>query len=148
MLLFLDFDGVMHPSFCVEQNFFCRGALFADAMREHPGASIVISSSWRHFHSLEELCAFFPADIAARIIGTTKQSDSRPRHEEILDYLGDCSGLHISWVALDDSRFEFPARCPNLILCDGRVGLTEVDVTRLHNLIHGLTGGQGEACDR
>jgi len=140
MLLFLDFDGVLHPSFCVERNYFCRVELFSGAMREHPGASIVISSSWRHFHPLDKLRSFFPGDIADRIIDATKESDGRQRHTEILEYLEESATPGMPWAALDDSRFEFPALCPNLILCDSRVGLTEVDVARLHKLIHRLMG--------
>ena len=30
-----------------------------------------------------------------------------------------------TWCALDDSEFEFPAPCEQLVLCDGSVGLTE-----------------------
>lgn len=138
MLLFLDFDGVLHPTLCAEREYFCRMPLFAAALREHAALSVVITSSWRHFHPLDSLRGHFPADIASRILGVTRDSAGRPRHEEIIGYLESNAAPATPWAALDDSRFEFPARCPNLILCDGRTGLTEEDVARLRRLIQVL----------
>lgn len=140
MLLFLDFDGVLHPSICPEREYFSRLPLFSAALRGVPRLSVAISSSWRHFYSLTELRAFFPADIAGRIVGATPQISGLPRHAEILDYLARCAAPDIPWLALDDSRFEFPAHCPNLLLCDGRTGFTEADAERLRRLVERLAG--------
>lgn len=38
-------------------------------------------------------------------------------------------------MALDDSAFEFPARCENLALCDSRVGLDPDAAERLRALM-------------
>ncbi|GIK54200.1 MAG: hypothetical protein BroJett014_31730 [Planctomycetota bacterium] len=32
-VLFLDFDGVLHPSLCLEAEHFCRRPLFEEVMR-------------------------------------------------------------------------------------------------------------------
>jgi hypothetical protein len=47
-----------------------------------------------------------------------------PRYQEIKAYLSRHSPLAM-WRALDDAWFEFPAKCPELILCDPNVGIQE-----------------------
>lgn len=57
MILFLDFDGVMHP---VNQvDLFCREEHLARVLRDFPGIDIVISSSWRETHTLKNMKTFF-----------------------------------------------------------------------------------------
>jgi hypothetical protein len=53
-ILFLDFDGVLHPTHCKQGDEFSRlhlfEVLFLDSFCE-----IVVSSSWRFHHSINEL---------------------------------------------------------------------------------------------
>lgn len=143
VLLFLDFDGVLHPSLCLEREHFCRLPLFEAVMRRFPGVRIVISSSWRHHFPLAHLLARFSGDIAGQVVGTTPLvAPDEPfcRHREILAYL-ELQGLEqAAWLALDDSSYEFPARCANLQLCDGRYGLTEAHAEDLAQRLSGLLG--------
>ena len=44
-------------------------------------------------------------------------------------YLGGVSPR--DWRALDDSAFEFPDTCPQLIRCNGGIGVTERELTTL-----------------
>lgn len=126
--LFLDFDGVLHPALCPYEKHFCRRPLFEDVMRRHPAVRIVISSSWRRIHAIDYLRSRFSRDIAERIVGTTQlwePDEPMNRYQEILAYIGKQRLDGIPWLALDDSAFEFPERCANLLLCDSRFGLTD-----------------------
>ncbi len=72
MILFLDFDGVLHPEPCYsDSDLFCHRPLFESVMREFPDIEIVISSTWRQNRSLAQLKALFSDDIAACIVGVT-----------------------------------------------------------------------------
>lgn len=53
--LFLDFDGVLHPEFCHESKHFMHREAFEAVMRVLSNVDLVISSTWRHHRSLEEL---------------------------------------------------------------------------------------------
>lgn len=133
-VLFLDFDGVLHPSLCLEGEHFCRRPLFEEVMRRFPAVRIVISSSWRHHFDLERLRPFFSGDIAERIDDTTLlwvPGGPANRFEEIMAFVRFRSLDEAGWLALDDSAFEFPRSCANLVLCDGRFGLTEDVAMRL-----------------
>lgn len=128
MTLFLDFDGVLHPAFCPDEEHFCRRPLFEDVMRRHPTVRIVISSSWRRIYAIDYLRSRFSRDIAERIVGTTQlwvPDEPMNRYQEILAWIGKQRFDDMPWLALDDSAFEFPHRCANLFLCDSRHGLTD-----------------------
>ena len=97
-------------------------------MREFPKVRIVIASAWRQVHSLDEIRRMFSQDIAERIIGATPEleetdEDEYVRFKEIREYARNHSLTDAQWIALDDSGFEFPPRCTNLVLCDSRYGL-------------------------
>ncbi|MFD2270984.1 HAD domain-containing protein [Undibacterium arcticum] len=59
MILFLDFDGVLHPDPCDEGERFSRLPAFEALMRDFPAVEIVVSSSWRVARTLDDLRAFF-----------------------------------------------------------------------------------------
>ena len=91
MLIFLDFDGVLRrkdaPLYKLEREVVSR---FEEALRAMPGASVVITSSWREAFSLPEMRRSFSPDIAARIVGVTPIAQSRDgchRHREVMAYL-------------------------------------------------------------
>src|SRR5687768_16516543 len=91
-ILFVDFDGVLHPAGAGAPKF-SRLWLLADFLREpsHLDIEVVISSTLREVHSLAELRAFFPADLRERIVATTPVLDefdtSYQRSEEIEAWL-------------------------------------------------------------
>jgi len=125
-LVFVDFDGVMHPAGCDVSSYFCNLAAFEAVMREHPDAGIVISSTWRHAYPLTRLKENFSPDIAARIVGKTPQWEGddgeQVRYREIREFLEHPQLAGAKWIALDDSDFEFPPGCANLVLCDSAEG--------------------------
>jgi hypothetical protein len=121
VLLFLDFDGVMHPAGCDASRHFCQRDLFEAVMREYPDVRIVITSTWRHAYPMGEIKRFFSPDIAERIVGKTPthedEGDEHVRYLEIRKLLENPKVAGAQWIALDDSDFEFPEGCANLLLC-------------------------------
>ena len=55
-IVYLDFDGVLHPSSPVMDGLFSRSHLL-EPLFENSNADIVISSSWRFTYCLTELQA-------------------------------------------------------------------------------------------
>ena len=81
MILFLDFDGVLHR-FGDRITDYCRFLPRLEAvLRDYPDVKIVVSSDWRKHHTLEELHGFFFADIGKRVVGLTPvlQSEMNPQ---------------------------------------------------------------------
>lgn len=70
MLLFLDFDGVLHPA-DGSQEAFCRLPLLESWMQHWPAVQVVISSSWRRLHSMSELVEFLGPVVGPRVVGCT-----------------------------------------------------------------------------
>ena len=135
ILVFLDFDGVMHPAGCDTSRYFCQRGLFEAVMREHPAARIVITSTWRQAYPMAEIKRFFSPDIGERIVGKTPthedEDDEHIRYREIGAVLRNPKVAGASWIAIDDSEFEFPERCPNLLLCDPDRGFDEAAAQEL-----------------
>jgi hypothetical protein len=67
-----------------------------------------------------------PHNLRSKVTGTTGviQKKKYKRYKEIKNYLEDNKLHDVSWVALDDSYWEFPNSCSNLIRCNPNVGLT------------------------
>ena len=125
--LFLDFDGVLHPGICRPTEYFCQMPVLEAAVG---GASveIVVSSSWRFHHEWTSLLDRFPSTMRAQVRGCTGEAVTGPhaRWHEIREYREQHAVL--DWRALDDSAFEFPRGCGELILCNGAVGMVEQQV--------------------
>lgn len=125
MILFLDFDGVLHP-FNRATGTLVHVPQFELVMRDFLDVDIVISSAWREAHGLDELRSFFSPHFRQRIIDVTPVFNHLDhqylRHAEILTWLRDVGREYESWIAIDDSEWLFPPRCPNLILVDADSG--------------------------
>lgn len=142
MILFLDFDGVLHPQYedqpVPADVAFCHLARFEAVMRDFPGLEIVISSTWREQFSLDELRAWFSADVAVRITGTTRLQEplASPRmvelrEWEIVTWLNAHGRQDESWIALDDSAWQFKHHRDHLVACTGYIGLDVSAESRL-----------------
>jgi hypothetical protein len=135
--LFLDFDGVLHPTVATPKQLFSKASMLVEVIdRWRPW--VVISSSWRFHFSLEEILLRLPESIAIQVHGKTGEAHTgkHARWNEILDY---CSRHHAAdWRALDDSFFEFPPNCQELIRCDGAVGLTAPEVAQVDSWLNGV----------
>lgn len=130
-ILFLDFDGVLHPNLCAPEAWFTRSPLLEDALA-HRELGIVISSSWRFQHSYRALVGRFSPALRPQFVGRTGEAFVGPhaRYQEIRQWLA-ANAPAADWRALDDSAFEFPNHCPQLIRCDGSVGVTPAELVRL-----------------
>ncbi len=129
-LLFLDFDGVLHPFFPKrelpdeENQLFSYLPRLENVLRDYADLKIVIASSWRENRPWANVIKAFSPDIAARIIGATPVLKAKeppypkhPRHDEVLAYLKNNNLTASHWIALDDDANLYPTNCHNLILC-------------------------------
>ena len=130
-LLFLDFDGVLHPTHFAGESPFSRAHLLEETLAQF-APKIVVSSSWRFTHSLEKLQRSLPISIGQLVIGTTSSAiigGKHPRFQEIQNYLSTYGP--VDWRALDDSYWEFPSPCPKLIRCNPNTGVADKQVLEL-----------------
>lgn len=133
MLLFLDFDGVLHSAVTYStEGQFARLPLLEEVLREYDEVEIVITSTWRISRSLTKLRSYFSADIAARIIDVTPEFRnirpidsllSFPRHAEIDVWLKEHNRIAEPWVALDDRRDWFAPFTGRIVFCNMNTGL-------------------------
>jgi len=142
MLLFLDFDGVLHPQYDGEptpvDQVFCHLPRFEAIMRDFPSVEIVISSTWRNQFTLEQLRSRFSPDISARIIDVTPQAEHADgkylptrREGEILDWLAIDGRSDVPWIALDDAAWQFQQYRDRLVACTWYVGLDDATESKL-----------------
>jgi hypothetical protein len=131
-ILFLDFDGVLHPSNYPQGSKFSRIQLLEEVLSVS-FCEIVISSSWRFHYSIVDLKKILGNKIGSLIIGSTGDifQSKYARYDEITEWIA----LHkiCDWRALDDSKFEFPDNCENLILCDSSKGIESLQITTLQD---------------
>jgi hypothetical protein len=142
-ILFLDFDGVLHPTACEVDRHFCNRERLESWLRSRPDVGVVISSSRREEHSLDELRSFFSADLKSRVIGVTPVFDEQPspidqRHSEILSWPQSRSGQY-RWAILDYQFLRFPQGHRELVATNGDVGLTQADLKRVDSVLGFVT---------
>lgn len=136
-LLFLDFDGVLHPNFGPEQNYFCQLDLLIEALGSNTKRmEVIISSSWRFHYPLNEILAYFPESMQKLIAGATPEVEPgrHQRYREICAYLHQYEKAR-DWRALDDDILGFPTKCTQLIACDHRVGFDNKNAKALREWI-------------
>lgn len=141
LILFLDFDGVLHPEHCHASKHFCCLPILEDALRRVPECKLVITSTWRLEQPFEALRQRFSRDIAVRIAGVSpkfrdlKQVPntliSYPREAECHAWRWANGVPHLPWLALDDRSWNYRPFCNSLLLVDGSTGLTGPTGTQL-----------------
>lgn len=138
-VLFLDFDGVLHPTSGYISSPFVHADSLATCLQPHD-CSVVISSSWRFQYSLQELKTMLPSELSQRVMGATgaPHIGRYARYREILHYL-ECNYLReqISWRTLDDCAWEFPSNLKQLILCNPNEGSGPRQFDELRRWLHG-----------
>lgn len=134
MLLMLDFDGVLHPLYAVDDYAFAEDAFggealprfahvgaLAEALAPHVALRIVISSSWQLAHPLPELKRLI-APLGEQVIATTGDA-GLTRYDSIRRWLA-ASGYDGEWIALDDDARGWPEdERHRLVWCDPDTGL-------------------------
>jgi len=153
-LLFLDFDGVMHPAGCTVDLYFCQLGLLQAWLGQRPDVDIVVSSSWREHHPLDEIQSYFASEIATRVIDVTPvlkpnsltqydgglPQECFEREAEVNRWLHANNAHGTSWAALDDQASLFKPRNPHLVLCDGRIGLTQRALDEVEKVFQAQAG--------
>jgi hypothetical protein len=130
-LIFLDFDGVLHP--CTAGTFIYVDR-FEAFLRKHPCIRVVFSTSWRLDHGRHDLLALFPADLHERFVGVTPHlDDALPavREQEIHAWLHANGAQRLDWVALDDDASLFTPYCAQLVRCETIRGLRATQLAQI-----------------
>lgn len=128
--LFLDFDGVLHASHAKPAEYFRKMPLLVEAIGD-ANVRIIVSSSWRFQSTYEEIESAFPQNIKGKLDGMTGDAFIG-RHARWHEIQACVLTKRISnWRALDDSRFEFPNPCPELIWCEGSRGLQQSQIAEI-----------------
>ncbi len=130
--LFLDFDGVLHPSLCKDKDRFLNANLLAEALSPS-SCQIIISSSWRFQFTLDQLKKVLPKTICNLVMDTTGEAitGQYARYHEIKHWLESKQKPFADWMAIDDATNEFPPGCPNLIPTKSFQGITKDQIIRL-----------------
>ena len=140
LIVFLDFDGVLHPDPCRDDQLFENAPRLARALEEFPETSVVLSTSWRTFMNLEQLVVPLDAELSRRVIGVTPRfaDFSAPRslvpyrrQAECVQWLSENGMDDAPWIALDDRASWFEPYCENLVACDGIIGFDDSAAGRL-----------------
>lgn len=149
MLLFLDFDGVLHPDeVYLTKNgpqlmgagqLFMWAPILAEALVPHSEVKIVLSTSWVRNLGFDRARKRLPAGLRDRIIGSTWHSsmakawsdqnwwDGASRHDQILRYVARSNVS--SWLALDDDADQWREQHRwNLIQTDRSTGVSSNQV--------------------
>lgn len=127
-LIFLDFDGVLHPLKANEHERFRPEAIYSvNRILDALDAKIVLSTAWRMDSDIERFNAWFKH----RIIGSTPIHEldltaQHSRFKEVMNFLSDENWLHVPWIAIDDKRTHYPESSPAFIT-DAKVGMTSND---------------------
>jgi hypothetical protein len=149
--VFLDFDGVLNG-----EDFFAprapgssgelwtaddldpsRIALLGELVRRS-GARVVISSSWRHHHTLEELVAILAGHgFEGEVVGATPRMSYQPRGHEIRTWLVAHGHETAPYVVLDDED-PLGDAASRWVRTDPRVGLQPADVELALEILEGV----------
>jgi len=145
MIIFLDFDGVLHPRAPGKKGLFSNLARLEALLREYEFIEIVISSTWREDMPIEKLKEIFSHDIRPRVIGITPVLDIEfpagphgTREQEIRMFLAQDIYKYRTWLALDDEELLFKTECTNLVKCHAAIGFDEEAENRLRDFIESL----------
>lgn len=142
MILFLDFDGVLHPFFPRqdlpdEENQICAYLPRLESLlRDFTTVQIVIASDWRHRMTLDDLRQYFAADMRSRVIGVTPSLPLGDdwigcRQREALAWLAGHDQSDMPWVALDDVSDNWLLDAPLIICEDGFRDIEEAALRRV-----------------
>lgn len=139
MIIFLDFDGVLHPfPMGPSDSPLSAVAPLWRILEKYPGISVVITSTWRETYSfsalIDLLAAHGGAPFTKRFVGVTPVMESAAdyvpgiRQREIEAWLVDNAADDTPYLILDDIEEYFDSTCKNFYLVDGVTGLTANDV--------------------
>lgn len=134
-IVFLDFDGVLHPQLTSISELFGRLPLFEEWLVARLQVDVVISSSWRMAYDLEELRSFFSESLRSRVVDVTPAGAdaSGAREHQIRSWL-QANAHGAAWIAFDDSAWLF-AGTERLVLCSPDLGLQTQNLDEADRLL-------------
>jgi hypothetical protein len=166
VILFLDYDGVLHPNevWLDDDNrpyLAGAGELFMwmprlmEILAPYPDLRIVLSTSWVSVLGFNRAKARLPLSLQAQVIGATWHSSFKrdsemsvwwsraTRYQQIIRYV--LRRRVDDWIAIDDNAFGWDVlHQRRLVLCDGDFGLSEAAVRdRLAARLHAMRSAQG-----
>lgn len=156
MIIFLDFDGVLHDIGCASKDLFRHASRFSAVLRDHPDIEVVVSSAWREdVDDVAELAKHFPEDLRHRFIGLTAikgiTAEPRQRERECWQWLRAHGREHERWIAVDDWPDNFGPNLPGAgaaLFTDPSTGLDDEAVAILRAMIAAPTSGTQFCYDR
>ncbi|MEF9405236.1 HAD domain-containing protein [Ralstonia solanacearum species complex bacterium KE055] len=156
LLLFLDYDGVLHPDAAylvrgrpelrAEGELFMWAPILEEILAPYPQVQLVLSTSWVRVLGFSRARDFLPKALSGRVIGGTWHSAmgrhaggthkvdsswfvSASRHDQIARYVARARFPVADWVAVDDDGEGWDvAMLDHLILTDGGLGLSDPEV--------------------
>lgn len=144
-VLFLDYDGVLHPNDVYMQkgrgielrahghNLFEHVETLAGVLEPHPYIRIVLSTSWvAALRSFSKTKCYLPEALQQRVTGSTWHSgvdryewDAMARYDQIASYV--MRHRLTDWLAVDDDDAGWPhSERHHLVHTDSRYGLGDV----------------------
>ncbi len=146
MILYLDFDGVLHPDAVYPSKeglvlrapgeLFMHADILIEAIKVNSDIEIVLSTSWVSTLGYQTTLNYMPKALRERVLGATyyKQSsdyytdhpfDNMTRFEQIHEHVK--ANVISNWIAIDDlhsNTQDWPLEYwPHLVICDGNKGL-------------------------
>lgn len=140
-ILFLDFDGVLHPVGCRASNHFRSSHLLSETLRTYANVRIVVSSSWRRYHRISALRRLL-GPLGWRVIGKTAAVplvSTLPQREAACRLWLHAYAPACAWIALDDQPALFSLGCRNLYATNAHLGLCVDDCSLLRKELAKLT---------
>lgn len=145
--IFLDFDGVLHPTWAKSDRLFEKAGLLNQVIASCPRIEFVVSSSWAAYKDHEQIRRNFQAYPALQrlVVGQTQQV-KRPamdfgglpeRETQCRNWLHENGRHQERWLAIEDEAACFKTT-DNVIKTDGNVGLTSVNIEALKTKILAL----------
>jgi hypothetical protein len=145
VIVFLDFDGVLHPDPCLDATrLFENAPRLADVLGDFPQVALVLSTAWRQAGTYEQLVILLPAPLRDRVIDVTPNFSDFPSTAALVPYRRQAECMHWmrlngvehkAWLALDDRPGEFTPYCENLIACDAQSGFDSTVSARLRSAL-------------
>lgn len=118
-IVFLDFDGVLHPEHCHESKHFSCLPVFESVLSQVTDCKLVIASTWGLQIPVERL-----RDVPPTLVSYEREAVCHAwrRANQVLNE---------PWLAIDDRSWLYRPFCKSLFLTNSRTGLCTTSAERL-----------------
>lgn len=154
MILFLDFDGVLHGERCMAEDAFCRLPLVEEILIDFPQVQIVVSSAWRldwpdeamAVAGLQQHFSLSPQNRLVRVTPDFRQIDPKRapdglgaylRDWECMDWMRKNKPAGVSYLMLDDRNWWFRPDHQYPMIVDGNNGFLPENEAELRARLKG-----------